>query len=86
MRVNGVGGQANQLYTALGEFRLELGKGAQLGGADGGVVLWVREEDCPLVADPLVKVNGAVCSLGLEVGGNASETEGRGAVGGRHGW
>lgn len=75
MAVDGVGGEANQLDAALGELWLELGKGAQLGGADWGVVLWVGEEHNPLVTDELVEVDWAVGSLGLEVGGGGPEAE-----------
>ena len=73
--LDGVGGQADELDAALLELGLELGEGAQLGGADGGVVLGVGEEDHPLVADELVEVDVALGGLGLEVGGLVAETE-----------
>ena len=47
----------------------------ELGGADGCVVLWVREEDYPVVTDELVEVDGALSGLGLEVRGGAAQTE-----------
>lgn len=75
MALDRVGGEANELRTALGELGLELGKGAQLGGAHGGVVLGVGEENDPVVANELVEVNGALGGLGLEVGGDAAQTE-----------
>lgn len=75
VRLNGVGRETNQLDATLGELRLELGKGAELGGTDGGVVLGVREEDDPGVADELVEVNVSLGGLGLEVGGDGAETE-----------
>ena len=75
MATEGVGRQTNQLSTALGELGLELGEGAELGGADRGVVLRVGEEDNPLVADPLVEVDGASSGVGLEVGGHGTEAE-----------
>lgn len=74
--LDGVGREANQLDAALGELGLELGKGAELGGADGGVVLGVGEEDDPAVADELVEVNLALGGLGLEVGGLGAEADG----------
>ena len=55
---DGVDGEADDLGAALGELAFEAGHGAELGGADGGEVLGVREEDGPVVADPLVKVDG----------------------------
>ena len=73
--LDGVGGEADELSAALGELGLELGEGAELGGAHGGVVLWVREEDHPLVADELVEVDVAAGGLGLEVGGDGAQAE-----------
>lgn len=64
-----VGRQADELCTALGEFRLELGKCTELSGANWSVILGVREEDYPFVADELVEVDWAIGGLGLEVGG-----------------
>lgn len=77
--LDGVGGQANGLDAALGKVRAELGHGAELGGAHGGVVLGVGEEDDPVVADELVEVDGALGGLGLEVGGDGAQTEGSGS-------
>jgi hypothetical protein len=75
VRLNGVGGKADQLDTALGELGLQLREGAQLGGADRGVVFWVGEQDNPVVANELVEVNGALRSLSLEVGCDGSQAE-----------
>lgn len=61
--------QTNHLDVALLEFILQLGESTQLGGADGGKVGRVGEEDGPAVSDKLVKVNVAVGGLGREVGG-----------------
>lgn len=77
MAVDGVGAQANELCTTLGELRLELGESTELGGADRSVVLRVREQDNPVVTDELMEVDWAVGGLGLEVGGSAAETEAR---------
>lgn len=73
--LDGVCAQTDQLDAALGELWLELGKGTQLGGADWRVVLWVGEEDDPVVADELVEVNWAGGGLGLEVWGDGAQTE-----------
>ena len=78
--VDGVGGQADELDTAFGELRLEFGEGAQLGGADGGVVFRVGEEDDPGGVDELVEVDGAGGGVGLEVGGDGAEAEAVGYV------
>lgn len=75
VRLNRVGGEPNQLDTTLGELRLEFGKGAQLGGADGSIILGVGEEDDPFVSDELVEVDWASGRLGSEVWGDGSEAE-----------
>lgn len=75
VRVDGVGAQAQQLDAALLELGLEAGHLAQLGGADRGVVLGVREEDNPVLADILVQVDGALGRIGLEVGGDGAQAE-----------
>ncbi len=75
MRFNGVGRKANQLDTTLGELGLKLREGAELGGADGGIVFWVGEQDDPVVANELVEVNRALGGLGLEVGRNRTQAE-----------
>jgi hypothetical protein len=77
MAAEGVGRQANQLDTTLGELGLELGEGTELGGANGGEILRVGEEDYPFVANKLVEIDRASGGLGLEVGGNAAEAETR---------
>lgn len=68
--------QTDELDAPLGELGLELSEGAELGGADGGVVLGVGEEDDPAVANELVEVNGTTGGLSLEVGRDAAEAEG----------
>lgn len=83
VRVDVVGAQADQLHAARGELGLQLGEGAQLGGADRGEVIRVREEDGPLGANELVEVDGTIGGLGIEVGGNGAQAEAvaRGLVG-----
>jgi hypothetical protein len=41
---------------------------AELGGADGGEVLRVREQHRPGIADPVVEADAALGGVGLEVG------------------
>ena len=72
--------KADQLGVALRELGLELGKGAQLGGAGRGEVVGVREEDAVSVANVLVEVDLALCGDGLEVGGVGAETEAESSV------
>lgn len=60
--------EANHFDTSLLEFTLHLGKGTELGRADGGEVGRVGEEDGPGVAEELVEVDLAMSGQGLEVG------------------
>ena len=76
VRLDGVGGEADELCVAARKFWFELCEGTEFGGADGGAVGRVREEDCPLVADELVKVDGAGGGFGFEVRGGAAQAEG----------
>ena len=78
--VNGVGGEANQLDVALCELWLELCESTELGGADGGEVVWMGEENDPGVADELVEVDLAGGGLGLEIWGDAAQAESEGRV------
>lgn len=67
--------QADHLDAASGELGLQLGEGAQLGGADGSEVIGMGEQDDPIVADEVVEGDGASRGLSLEVGGRRAETE-----------
>lgn len=72
--LNGVCRETNQLNTTLCELWLKLGESTKLSGADWGVILWVREQNNPLVANELMEVDWASGSLGLKVGGNGAQT------------
>lgn len=61
--------KSNHLHSALLELILELGKCAQLSGANGSEVGGVGEENGPAVADEFVEVDLALRSQGFEVGG-----------------
>lgn len=75
MALDSVRGEADELRATLGELRLKLRERAELGGADGRVVLGMGEEDDPFVADEFVEIDVALSRLGLEVGSGATETE-----------
>lgn len=49
---------------------LKLGESSELGGADWSVVLWVGEENNPLVTNELVEIDWAGSGLGLEIWSN----------------
>ena len=66
---DGIDREADDLGSALGELAFEASHGAELGGADGSKVFGVGEEDCPVIADPLVELDGAVGGVSSKVGG-----------------
>src|SRR6202022_845955 len=78
----------DDLGVALVELGLDARHVAQLGGAHRGEILWVREEDGPLIADPLVEVDRTLGRLRSEVGGFVVDTQRHGtllfAIGGRY--
>lgn len=69
VRLESVGRQTDKLDVALSKLRLELGKGAELSGADGSEVVRVREKNDPRVANVLMEFNLTLGGGGLEVGG-----------------
>ena len=69
MVLDRVDADAQDLHAALVELRLDPGHVAELGGADRGEVLGVREQHRPAVADPLVELDPALGRVGLEVRG-----------------
>lgn len=69
--------QPNQLDASLVELRLQLGEGAQFGGAHGGEVGGVGEQDGPLVADPVVEVDFPLGGVDVEVGRLGAKSDSR---------
>src|SRR6266403_4337279 len=59
--------EADHFGVAFGKLGLKAGHVAELSGAHRREVLRVREQDCPTIADPLVKLNGALRGLGREI-------------------
>lgn len=75
MALDRVGGETDELGATLGEFWLELCKGTELSCANRSVVLWMREQNHPLVANEVVEVDLAVGGLSIEVRGDAAQAE-----------
>mmetsp|Transcript_65465 Transcript_65465/g.95903 ORF Transcript_65465/g.95903 Transcript_65465/m.95903 type:complete len:263 (-) Transcript_65465:1-789(-) len=65
--------QSDGLYAPFLELWLQLGDAAQLGGADGCVVVWVRKHHGPTVAHPLMELDRPHRGFGLKVGHNVAE-------------
>jgi hypothetical protein len=63
-----VDAQPDDLAAAFVEFRLQPGHVAELRGADRRKILWMRKEDGPAVADPLMEVYRALRGFRGEVG------------------
>jgi hypothetical protein len=68
--VERIDGQADDFDAAFVEFRLDPGHVAELGGADRGEVLGMREQHRPLVADPIVKADLSFGRLRFEIRGS----------------
>ena len=60
--------QAYQFHAPLVKFPLQPCERPQLRGAHGSKICRVREENGPLIADPLMKVNLAMGGLSPEIG------------------
>ena len=71
-----VDGEADDLGVALGEFGLDPRHVAELGRAHRRVVLRVREQDRPAVADPVVEMDRPLRRFGGEIGGNVVDAQG----------
>lgn len=75
MALDGIRRQADELDAALAKLGLELGKGSELRRAHRRVVLGVREENDPGVADEVVEADGALGRFGFEIGRRGTEAE-----------
>src|SRR5712691_9169972 len=75
MLVDGIDAESHQLDAALVEFRLKLGQGAKLGGANRSEILRVREQQCPAVADPVMEFDLAVGGFSLEIRGHRANLQ-----------
>src|SRR2546428_2040823 len=64
---HGIDAESDDLGVPLVELGLETGHVAELSGANGREVLRMREEDCPLVADPFVEVDLPLRGLSGEI-------------------
>ena len=67
MSLYGIGREPDQFHPTFGKVGLILGQSRKLSSAHRGVVLGVREEDGPAVANPLMEVDETQCRLSLEV-------------------
>jgi len=67
MSLDGIGREPDQFHPTFGEVGLVLGQSRELRGTHRGVVLGVREENGPTVANPLMEVDGPQRRLSLEV-------------------
>ena len=78
MVLDGVHRQADQLDAALVELGLQVGRLAELGGADGGEVLGMAEQHGPARTEPVVKTDPAVRGVLFEVGGGLAQLNAHG--------
>ena len=80
MRIHRVHGQGNGFDTALGEFILEPGSEAQLGGAHRRKVCRMGKQHTPAIAQPFVETEGAGAGILFEIGGDIAKSETHGAA------
>jgi hypothetical protein len=69
VRIERVYADGQYFYVSLVELVLQLGRHAQFGGAYGRKIGGVREEHAPVVAQPLVEINGSFGGICRKVGG-----------------
>ena len=75
MRLDGIGREPDQFHSTLGKFWLVSCQRREFGGAHWSIVLRMREENGPLVANPFMEVDDARRCLGLEIRGDRPEPE-----------
>ena len=66
--------QPEDLGVSLGELRLESRHVTKFSGAHGSEIFRMGKQDCPAVADPLVKVDRALRGFSGKVGGCVVDT------------
>ena len=71
--VDGIDAEADDLDVPLVELGFQLRHVAELGRADGGEILRMREEHCPGVADPFVKADASLRRVGFEIRSHVTE-------------
>ena len=68
--------QAENLGVAFGKFLAETGHVTQLGRTNRGKCLWMRKQDSPIVAHPIMEGDGALGRFRCEIGGCRANGEG----------
>ena len=64
---HGIDTQADDLGISFGELGLQTSHVSELGGADRREIFRMREQDCPTVTDPFVKIEVTLGGLGGEI-------------------
>src|SRR5215470_13575918 len=78
MLVDRVDREADDLDAAFVELRLDLGHVSELGRANRGEILRMREQHAPGAAYPLMKANAALRRVGFEIRCEMVESQGHG--------
>jgi hypothetical protein len=73
--VDGVDAEPHQLDATLVEFRFQLRQCAKFRGADRGEILWVREQECPTAADPVMEFDFSLGGFSFEIRGGSANLE-----------
>jgi len=70
-----IGRETDELHATISKVLGTTSDFTKLGGADGGKVIGMGEEDSPRVTDPFVELDWAGSGLSLEIRGDASKTQ-----------
>jgi hypothetical protein len=60
--------QSDDFAVAFLEFRFQPCHVAKFGRANRREILWMREQDCPAITNPFMKIDGSFRGLSGEVG------------------
>lgn len=74
VRLQVIDRNGNGLYVALAKLIFQQSRAPQFGGADRRKISGVREQPTPHVAQPFVKMDVALSSVGYKIGGNTAQT------------
>ena len=80
VRLNIVNRQTDDFHIALVELGFDFCYVAKLSGAHWCEVFWVTKKYAPRGAEPLMKVDGALCGFCGEVGGGIAESKCHGVL------
>ena len=70
-----VGRKTDEFHSTPGELGLKLGESTELSGTDRSIVLWMGEEDDPVIADEFMEADGTGSRLSIEIGSDVPQAQ-----------